>query len=64
MLTLQRPELSPEPALEEPSTSSGLAVATAGLAVATSPPRAKLVDEVEMSEYVLKRRTLVIRRVS
>ena len=38
--------------------------ATAGLAVATVPPRARLVDEVEMSEYVLKRRTLVIRHVS
>jgi len=63
VLTLQTAELSPEPGIEEPS-SGGLAVATAGLAVATVPPRARLVDEAEMSDYVLKRRTLVIRHVS
>ena len=56
VLTLQTPELPPEPGFEEPSSG--------GLAVATVPPRARLVDEVEMSEYVLKRRTLVIRHVS
>ena len=56
VLTLQTPEFPPELGIEEPSTG--------GLAVATVPPRARLVDEVEMSEYVLKRRTLVIRHVS
>ena len=56
VLTLQTPEFPPELGIEEPSSG--------GLAVATVPPRARLVDEVEMSEYVLKRRTLVIRHVS
>ncbi|HKM51983.1 MAG TPA: hypothetical protein VJY33_01165, partial [Isosphaeraceae bacterium] len=32
-----------------------------GLAVAIAPPRTRLVDEVQISDYVLKRRTLVIR---
>ena len=63
VLTLQTPELPEEPGIDGPS-SGGLAEATAGLAVAAVPPRARLVDEVEMSEYALKRRTLVIRHVS
>ena len=56
VLTLQTPELPPDLGIEEPSTG--------GLAVATVPPRARLVDEAEMSDYVLKRRALVIRHVS
>jgi hypothetical protein len=49
---LQTPELPPEPDLEEPFSG--------GLAATTVPPRAKLVDEVEMSDYVLKRRRELI----
>ena len=56
VLTLQTPEFPQELGIEGPSTG--------GLAVATVPPRARLVDEAEMSDYVLKRRTLVIRHVS
>lgn len=56
VLTLQSSEFSWEPETEEPSSG--------GLAVAMVPPRAKLVDEVEMSEYALKRKTLVIRHIS
>ncbi|HEY2787163.1 MAG TPA: DUF4058 family protein [Fimbriiglobus sp.] len=35
-----------------------------GVAVATRPPRAKLFAEAEMNDYVLKRRTIVIRHAS
>jgi len=56
VLTWQTPELPPEPGIEEPSSG--------GLAVATVPPRTRLLDEVEMSDYALKRRTLVIRHVN
>lgn len=56
ILTLQTPEL-PSELDAEPSTDGGLAVAIV-------PPRARLVDEAEMSEYALKRRTLVIRHAS
>jgi hypothetical protein len=39
-------------------------LAGGALAVATFPPRAPLIAEAEMNEYVLKRRTLVIRHAS
>ena len=35
-----------------------------GLAVATAPPRLRITAEAEMNDYVLKRRTLVIRHTS
>lgn len=35
-----------------------------GTAVATAPPRVRLVDEIEFDEYARKRRTLVIRHAS
>jgi hypothetical protein len=35
-----------------------------GIAVATAPPQARVIAETEMSDYVLKRRTLVIRHTS
>ena len=57
VLTLQMPEMTPE--FDTPEAPGG-----GGLAVATAPPRAWLVDEAEMNEYVLKRRTLVIRHIS
>ncbi len=56
VLTLQAAELSAGAALED--TPGG------GLAVAMVPPRARLVDEVELSQYAWKRRTLVIRHAS
>jgi len=56
ILTLQTPEFPSELDAETPSSG--------GLAVATVPPRARLVDEAEMNDYVLKRRTLVIRHAS
>jgi hypothetical protein len=56
VLTLLTPDLPPEPGIDEPFSG--------GLAVATVPPRARLVAEAEMSDYALKRRTLVIRHVS
>ena len=47
------------------TTANGAAeTSDGGVAVATCPPRAPLVAEVEMYEYVLKRRTLVIRHAS
>jgi hypothetical protein len=54
VLALQVPE---GPGEAERPTSGGLAVATA-------PPRAKLVAEAELEDYVSKRRTLVIRHAS
>jgi hypothetical protein len=56
VLTLQTEESAPE---IETETSNG-----GGLAVATVPPRTRLVAEAELSEYVPKRRTLVIRHAS
>jgi hypothetical protein len=44
---------------QEPDKSSAV-----GLAVTTAPPRARLVDQAEMDDYVAKRRTLVIRHAS
>ena len=35
-----------------------------GIALATAPPRMRLTAEAEMNDYVLKRRTVVIRHVS
>jgi hypothetical protein len=57
VLTLQTNGYPPaDPIL--PTTGSG------GLAVATAPPRPRLVGEAEMNDYVLKRRTIVIRHTS
>src|SRR5205807_3154330 len=35
-----------------------------GMAVTTAPPRVRLTAEAEMNDYILKRRTLVIRHAS
>jgi hypothetical protein len=56
VLTLQAEEFGPEP---ETETSTG-----GGLAVATVPPRTRLVAESELIAYLPKRRTLVIRHAS
>ncbi len=54
VLTLQAPEGPGEP--ERPGSG--------GLAVATAPPRVKLVAEAELADYARQRRTLVIRHAS
>jgi Protein of unknown function (DUF4058) len=61
VLTLRMPA-SPENNGAEPSspTTGG----TGGLAVATAPPRPKMIAEAEMNDYVLKRRTIIIRHAS
>jgi hypothetical protein len=56
VLTLQSAELSLAPDYEDESGG--------GLAVATVPPRTRVVEEAEISDYALKRRTLVIRHTS
>lgn len=56
VLTLQEPQPSPN---GSPESSSG-----GGVAVATAPPKARVTAEAEMNDYVLKRRTLVIRHSS
>src|SRR5689334_3377780 len=58
VLTLEESDAPPNGAVT-PSTTG-----TAGIALAVSPPRARLVGEAEMNDYVLKRRTLVIRHAS
>lgn len=55
VLTLQMPDGPPDPAA--PAGGGGVAVALA-------PPRMRLRAEAEMDDYVLKRRTLVIRHAS
>ena len=56
VLTLQSEEREQE--LEAEPSNGG------GLAVATSPPRTRLVAESELLEYLPQRRTLVIRHAS
>jgi hypothetical protein len=54
VLTLQTSEPADEPVIE----------GCGGLAVATAPPRVKLVAEAEIDDYARKRHTLVIRHAS
>src|SRR3954449_12609770 len=56
VLTLQSQEAEPGPG-SGPETGGGLAVAT-------TPPRVRMVDEAEINEYASKRRSLVIRNAS
>lgn len=58
VLTLQMEGASANGPLGPPAGVPG------GLAVATAPPNPKLAGEAEMDDYVLKRRTLVIRHAS
>src|SRR5262245_26131029 len=57
VLTLEVPEYGPNGAAESHSTEGGIAVAVV-------PPRMRVFAEGEMDDYVLKRRTLVIRHAS
>jgi hypothetical protein len=59
VLTLQMPDLPPNGAQELSLAGNG-----GGVAVRVSPPRMRVTDEAEMNDYVLKRRTLVIRHAS
>jgi Protein of unknown function (DUF4058) len=56
VLTLQAPDFVPEPGTEIPTDG--------GLTVTKVPPQARLFAEAEMNEYILNRRTLVIRHSS
>lgn len=59
VLTLHHPE-PPENGTPSPS----LADFSGGLAVAVAPPRMRFLAEAEMNDYVLKRRTIIIRHAS
>jgi hypothetical protein len=61
VLTLQEPDLPPVNG--KPSVNSGDGEA-GGVTVATAPPRMRLTAETEMDDYVLKRRTIVVRHNS
>jgi hypothetical protein len=57
VLTLQMPDL--------PSNGTALASESGGgVAISAAPPRVRLTAEATMDDYVLKRRTLVIRHAS
>jgi hypothetical protein len=57
VLTLQMPD-PPQNGRPEPLSSNG------GVAISVAPPRMRVTVEAEMDDYVLKRRTLVIRHAS
>jgi hypothetical protein len=58
VLTLQAPDSPADSGLEF-STSNG-----GGVAVRLAPPRMRVTEEAEMDDYVLKRRTLIVRHAS
>jgi hypothetical protein len=58
VLTLQMPDMPSNGATGLPSNTSG------GVAVSVVPPPMRMTAEAEMNDYVLKRRTLVIRHAS
>jgi hypothetical protein len=60
VLTLQEPADSTNGSGNSHAPEPG----RSGAAVATSPPRTRMVAEAEMDDYVLKRRTIVIRHTS
>jgi hypothetical protein len=49
---------------DAPANGAAAQSAGGGIAVATAPPKARVIAEAEMSDYVLKRRTLVVRHAS
>jgi hypothetical protein len=58
VLTLQAPDAPSNGVAGQPDDKSG------GLAIRVAPPRIRMTAEAEMDDYVLKRRTLVIRHAS
>lgn len=60
VLTLQETEFSSNGTHATQSSNGG----TGGVAVAIAPPRMRMTAEAEMDDYVLKRRTIVIRHAS
>ncbi len=61
VLTLQEPDVpvsNGKPHLSSDDGDGG------GVAIATAPPRTRLTAETEMNDYVLKRRTIVVRHNS
>jgi hypothetical protein len=58
VLTLQVPDTPVNGDAGSPSTTGG------GLAISGAPPRMRMTAEAEMDDYVLKRRTLIIRHAS
>src|SRR5438128_7569100 len=58
VLTLQEPDVPPNGKGHPNPDSAG------GVAIATAPPRMRMSAEAEMNDYVLKRRTIVIRHSS
>jgi hypothetical protein len=59
VLTLQMAESSGNGPGATPSAEAG-----GGVVVATEPPAVRFLDEAEMDDYVLKRRTIIIRHTS
>jgi len=59
VLTLRSPDPTEFPSPDMPVGNNG-----GGIMIATAPPRSKLIAESEMDDYVLKRRTIVIRHTS
>jgi len=60
VLTLQEPDTPPANGKPAASSDDG----EGGVAIATAPPRMRLTAEAEMNDYILKRRTIVIRHNS
>ncbi len=56
------------PTLQMPDSpvngEAGLSSSSSGVAVTVHPPRMRVTAEAEMNDYVLKRRTLIIRHAS
>jgi len=60
VLTLQEPDSPSSNGKPDVASDAG----DGGVAVATAPPRTRLTAETEMNDYVLKRRTIVVRHNS
>lgn len=61
VLALQEPDVPPSNGKPAPNSDED---ENGGVAVATAPPHVRLTAETEMNDYVLKRRTIVVRHNS